>query len=261
MKIADFGEFDGPVMVAGGVASNLHALEAFVEMVGERPVILTGDIVAYGAHPAECAARVRDLDWPVVAGNVERQLAASAPDCGCGFAPGTTCDRLSAAWYAHARAAMTDELSAWMADLPDLAMVTIDGLRFAVIHGGATEIARFVWPSDAEAVFAEEAQAIRAALGEVDGVLAGHAGLAFARDAGGLRWINAGSLGLPPHDGRPFTRFAEVKDGEAIFHRLHYDHDAARSAMESASLTQGYHETLTTGIWPSEDVLPLSLRR
>ena len=39
------------------------------------------------------------------------------------------------------------------------------------------------------------------------------------------------------------------------------DHAKARRAMEARGLAQGYHETLTTGIWPSEDILPPVLRR
>ncbi|HGG06309.1 MAG TPA: metallophosphoesterase, partial [Aliiroseovarius sp.] len=47
----------------------------------------------------------------------------------------------------------------------------------------------------------------------------------------------------------------------AHFHRLSYDPDAAVALMQAAGLTQGYERTMTTGIWPSEDVLPPALRR
>ena len=36
---------------------------------------------------------------------------------------------------------------------------------------------------------------------------------------------------------------------------------AARRRMEEVGLVQGYHDTLSTGIWPSEDVLPDELKR
>jgi len=52
MHIADFGAIDGPLCLAGGIASNLHALGAFRQAAHHRPVILTGDIAAYGASPA-----------------------------------------------------------------------------------------------------------------------------------------------------------------------------------------------------------------
>ena len=78
---------------------------------------------------------------------------------------------------------------------------------------------------------------------------------------GGKHWINTGAIGLPPHDGRPETRYATLSDGEVTFQRLSYDHDTAFARMRAAGLTQGYHQTLNTGLWPSEDVLPEELRR
>ena len=261
MKIVDLGGIEGEIVLAGGILSNRPALDAFEGAVTGRPVLLTGDTAGYGADPAGCLARVRDLGWPGIAGNVERQLAEDAEGCGCGFDAGTTCDRLSAAWYAHARAAVTPELRDWMADLPDILTFTTAGERVAVIHGGVTDIARFLWPSSPETDFALESAALAALTGPVDIVVAGHAGVAFHRRVAGVRWINPGSLGLPPHDARPDTRYAVLKDGDVTLHRLAYDHAAARAAMVAAGLTQGYHDTLDTGLWPSEDTLPPALRR
>ena len=110
-------------------------------------------------------------------------------------------------------------------------------------------------------LFYNEINALEQDIGPVDGVVAGHSGIAFHRKIGRHQWINAGAIGLPPHDGRPETRYAVLENGEVTIHRLRYDHQAARQAMEDAGLTQGYHEALTTGIWPSEDVLPPELRR
>ena len=66
---------------------------------------------------------------------------------------------------------------------------------------------------------------------------------------------------MPPHDARPETRYVVLENGEVTVPRLGYDHPAARGRMEEAELTQGYHETLSSGVWPSEDVLPRELRR
>jgi len=204
---------------------------------------------------------VLSTGWPTIAGNVERQLAADADDCGCGFEDGSTCDRLSAKWYAHARNEMTDDLRSRMAALPDIATVTVEGRRYAVIHGGVTDISRFLWPSSPDEDFATEIETLRDILGHIDGVIAGHSGIAFHRDVAGVQWINAGALGLPPHDGRPMTRYAMLDRGEVTIHRLNYDWQGAQAAMRAAGLTDGYDVTLETGIWPSEDVLPPALMR
>lgn len=264
MKIEDLGELTGPVLVFGGPYSNSHATQALIAQaeargIAPQNVICTGDVVAYCGAPAETVAQIRDFGCAVVAGNCEQQLAQGAADCGCGFAAGTACDLASGAWYAYASGQIGAADRGWMADLPDLAVFSLDGRRYGVLHGGATDVARFLWPSSDAAAFQQEIDAVQAALGPVDGVIAGHCGVAFARDIGSVRWINAGVIGMPPHDGRPETRFATLSDHQPVFHRLAYDHAAQSRAMEQAGLVQGYHHSLRSGIWPNEDILPPEL--
>ncbi|MEM8632901.1 MAG: metallophosphoesterase family protein [Pseudomonadota bacterium] len=269
MQIADIlelGHLEGEVIVFGGPVSNLHATEAFLQRMGAegrapRQVICTGDLAAYCGHPAETIAAVRAFGCAVVAGNCEEQLAGAAKDCGCGFGDGTACDALSGAWYAHAAAAVTDDQRQWMADLPKLVTFTHARGRFAVIHGGAQSINRFIWSTSPEDLFAEEIATLRARLGDIDGVFAGHSGIAFQRSVDSVHWINAGSIGMPPHDSRDATRYARLTNDGVLIERLAYDAAAARAAMESVGLTQGYHRTLTDGLWPSEDVLPAELKQ
>lgn len=266
MRITDLGVLDGPVWLFGGVVSNLAALRAFLVAAGRAGVpagrlICTGDMVGYCAHGAEAVALAREAAFPLIAGNVERQLAAGAGDCGCGFAPGTTCERLSLGWYGHAQTSLDTEARDWMAQLPDAATFAHDGRRYAVVHGGFTDIARYLWPTSPESHFHTELQALRAALGPIDGVIAGHAGLAFQRIVDGVHWINAGALGLPPHDGRPETRYVVLKGECATVERLRYDPAREVEAMRESGLDQGYERTLVTGYWPSQEVLPGELRQ
>lgn len=245
MEVRDFGVHDGPLVLFGGPCSNLHALEALARAAGGRPAICTGDVVGHSADPGATVALIRRLGWPVVAGNCERQFARGAGDCDCGFAAGGACD----------------EARAWMAGLPDAGTFVHLGRRYAVIHGCWTSANRFLWPSSDTEEFVAEISALEAALGPLDGIVAGHSGIAFHRRIGRHQWINAGAVGLPPHDGRRETRYAVLDRGELVIHRLAYDHAAARAAMEKAGLTGGYHDTLTSGIWPSEEMLPPELRR
>lgn len=266
MQIRDLGAIAGPVWLFGGVCSNLSALQAFLTEaeragIGAGQMISTGDLVGYSAHAAEVVALARARGFAAIAGNVERQLAAGAGDCGCGFAPGSTCDRLSAGWYSHARHTLGAEALEWMAELPDMAVFSHEGRRYAVVHGGLTDISRFLWPSTPDEEFRQEIHAITAAAGPIDGVVAGHSGLAFQRMVDGVHWINAGSLGLPPHDGRAETRYAVLAADGVRVHRLTYAHEDEARAMRAAGLVQGYERTLETGIWPSEEVLPEALRR
>jgi len=266
MRVEELGRLDVQVMLFGGPYSNLQAMRAVARCAAERGIepramICTGDVVAYGANPVETIAEIRRLGAVVVAGNCERQLAAHRPDCGCGFAAGSTCDRLSAGWFAHADAAVGEADRKWMAGLPDAVTFTHEGQRNAVIHGGLTDISRFLWPVDPETAFAEEVEALQALSGPVDRVIAGHCGLAFRRDVGDVEWINAGVIGLPPNDGRQQTEYAVLDSGRVSLHRLDYEADTAAAAMRAAGLTQGYETAILSGYWPSEEVLPPALRR
>lgn len=265
MRVADLGELNGPVLLFGGPYSNLPALEALIAEAARRAIppggmICTGDVVAYCAQPAETVARIRALGCAVVAGNCERQLASGAPDCGCGFEDGTACDLLSAGWYGFADARAGAEDRRWMRDLPDLAVFRHGGKRYGVVHGGVTDIARFLWSVSPDDAFAQEMAAFARIAGPVDAIVAGHCGIPFVRHLGAGTWINAGVIGMPPNDGRPQTRYAVLSEGEVAVIELNYDAAAAQAAMQTAGLTQGYHTALCSGYWPSEDVLPPALR-
>lgn len=266
MRVQDLGERDGAVLLFGGPYSNLAAMralsgEARRQGVPADHMICTGDVVAYCADPAETVAEIRSLGCPVVAGNCERQLAENALDCGCGFEEGSTCDLLSAGWYAHADAAIGAPDRDWMGQLPDIVTFTHRGQKCAVIHGGATDISRFIWPNSPDAVLAEEVAHIEAVTGPVDRVIAGHSGLAFERRVGTVEWLNAGVIGMPPNDGAPGTRYALLQDGRVEIRVLSYDHYTAAESMRRCGLTQGYDAALSSGFWPSEEVLPSELRR
>ena len=261
MRVLDLGEVRGEWIAFGGCVSNRQATEAMLAALGDRFAVCTGDLAAYCADPAGTVALIRDWGGPVVAGNCERNLAAGAMDCGCGFEDGTACDAMSGAWWARCDREVGADDRAWMADRPDVAVLDHEGVRTAVVHGGATDVARFLWPVSPASAFAEEVSALEAVLGRVDRVVAGHCGIPFARRVAGVEWVNAGSIGMPPHDGRPMGRYAAIRPEGAVIHRLSYDHDAAAAEMRAAGLVQGYDQTLSTGLWPSEDVLPAALRR
>ncbi len=259
--VRDLGVLEGDLWVMGGVCSNLHALRAFIDLAGDSEVLCTGDLVAYCGDPAGVVAEVRARGWPVVAGNCERQIADGALDCGCGFGEGTTCDLLSRGWYAHALTEIGPEQRGWMAGLPDIVTFSVHGQRWAAIHGGVTAINRFLWPTSNDVEFLHEIRNLQDIVGPLHGVVSGHSGLAFARDVGGVHWVNAGALGVPPHDGGQATRYVVLGEAGPQIQMLEYDVVGAAAAMRSAGLVQGYERTLETGWWPSEDILPQELRR
>lgn len=262
MQHKDIGELAGPVLLFGGPYSNVQATNAVLNRarsLGATP-ICTGDVVAYCARPVETVAAIRASGCAVVAGNCEVQLAQDAPDCGCGFEDGSACDILSVGWYGFASTRVGSDDRAWMATLPDVISFTQGGKRHAVIHGGISDVARFLWSTSPAADFEAEWDALEAQIGTVSCIWAGHSGIPFQRDLTRGAWINAGVIGMPPHNGQAQTRYAVLDQGAARICVLDYNAAGARDDMRAAGLTQGYHAALTSGYWPSEDVLPDDLR-
>ena len=256
----DIGAFDAPVLISGGVCSNLEALTAFLDATGRAGIppariVHTGDVVAYGADPAGAAERLRQSGMHAIQGNVEESLARGRPECGCGFDPGSPCDTLSADWYGYADARIGAGLRAWMGGLPHQLVFTMAGRRIRVVHGGVTEISRFLYPSTPDHAFEAEFAAASA-----DIVIAGHGSIPFTKRLGARIWHNSGALGLPANDGTPrvwYSRLEPDGDGVRFTHiPLAYDHATARRKMLDAGLPRGYADALSTGLWPSLDVLP-----
>jgi predicted phosphodiesterase len=260
MAEAPVVRMDGPVLVFGGPYSNLEATLAVLAEARRRGiprerVICTGDIVAYAADAVATTAAVRDAGIWAVMGNCEESLAASAQECGCGYAEGSACDRLASEWYAHAHRTLDGESRRWMGALPRRLVIEIDGRRLAVIHGGVRRINRFIFASTPEPVKRLEI----AGLAE-DGVIAGHCGLPFTELVAGKLWHNAGAIGMPANDGTPRTWFSLLVPGDEGLriehHALDYDYRSAARKTRAAGLPAGYADALETGRWPSLDVLP-----
>ena len=250
------------LLVFGGVCGNWQAFEALLAVARRRRLsakrmVITGDLVAY------CADGERVVDYcrrelseaVIVRGNCERTVADDAADCGCGFVDGSVCDRVSAAWFSHAKRTITPSLKRWMGGLPRRVDLRFGDRRLAVFH--ATE------DSDNAFVFASSAVAMPAG---VDGVVSGHSGIPFTRRMGDGIWHNSGSLGMPANDGTArvwYSLWRLTATGEVlVVHRpLSYDAGAAAARMRDCDLPEAYRKTLVDGIWPDDAILPEAERR
>ena len=248
-----------PLLVFGGPYSNLRALQAMRAKadalgIGASQTICTGDVVAYCAEPEETVALIRAWGCHVVSGNCEEQLAADADDCGCGFDDGTACDRLSKDWYAFARARVSAASRRWMAGLPAHLEFKLGDLSVRVIHGGVRQTNRFVFASE-RTTLAEEIDAAGAGI-----VISGHAGVPFIERAGERVWFNPGVIGMPANDGTADGWYGIVEaDAGGLklsTHRLVYDATGAARALLATGHSAAYAAALTSGLWPSTDVLP-----
>ncbi len=252
----------GSVLLFGGPYSNLEATEAVLaeaRRLGIQPdrIICTGDVVAYGADAQATVDLVRASGIRIVMGNCEKSLAGETADCGCGFAPGSSCDRASAVWFAHATLQIDAASRTWMSRLPGRLDVEINGLTLAVVHGSLRGINDFVFASAPGRV-----KGLDLVLSGTDGIVAGHSGLPFSQVIDGRLWHNPGVVGMPANDGVPRAWYSVLTPGtEArtvmVEHAcVNYDHARASTKMRAAGLPDGYAEALTTGLWPNCEILP-----
>ncbi|MCG8543019.1 MAG: metallophosphatase family protein [Alphaproteobacteria bacterium] len=256
----DLGDIAAPMLLFGGPYGNRQALDALFEHARRRGIpparmLCTGDLAAYAADPQAVVDRIRDAGVTVVMGNVEESLGSAAADCHCGFEKGSECDLMAAQWYRYAVGAVTEDAKAWMQTLPRRVDFRLGGRRFAAIHGGVTQINRFVFPSTPDRDLDAELDAAAC-----DAVIGGHSGLPFTRRIGARLWHNAGVVGLPANDGTPrvwYSVLTPQADGIAVQIRaLDYDHRAAAAEIRAADLPAAYADSLESGLWPTDDVMP-----
>jgi predicted phosphodiesterase len=257
----DLGRLQGPLLIFGGAYGNLLAtcaLQSLAEQLGIPPqnIICTGDMVAYCAEPEETVQLIRRWGIRAVMGNCEQSLAVRAVDCGCGFEEGSVCSALSVEWFRYADSRISSESRSWMGQLPQTLSFQMAGRRFAVVHGGVAQLNRFFFASTPLALKQAELDRLD---DDIDGLIAGHCGIPFGQQVAGKVWLNAGVIGMPANDGTPdgWYLLLDQEGGllQASWKRLNYPAQQARSAMLNAGLT-GYADALTSGLWPSEDILP-----
>jgi len=266
MRHKDLGELEGPILIFGGAYSNLQATRALIEAAYRHDIpahrcIFTGDSIACCANPVETLNLLREFGCPMIRGNCEIELARGSDTCGCGFAADSTCDLLSRGWYAYANQCVSLDQRHFMGSLPDQLLFHHHGKRYVVLHGGYHTVAKFLFPTTLDREFINVTNEIRNDVGVVDSIIAGHSGIAFQKSIDGVMWLNSGAIGMPAHNGLVTTSYAILEAGSFTVHELPYDHVTAKNAMIAAGLNQGYHATLSTGYWPSEEVLPMDLRR
>ena len=266
MRQVDLGDIPGPILIFGGAYSNLQATQALIVAAQTHGIpaercIFTGDSIAYCGNPSETLNLLRDFGCPMIKGNCEIELAAGSDTCGCGFEAGSTCDLLSRGWYAFANQQVSADQRQFMGSLPDHLIFTHYGKRYIVLHGGFSHVSQFLFPTTVDQDFINVIREIERDLGKFDSVIAGHSGIPFQKCIEGVTWFNSGAIGMPAHNGNSTTSYGILDAGSFTIHDLSYNHRTAQNAMINAGLDQGYHTALETGYWPSEEVLPMDLRR
>ncbi len=255
----NLGEFDSPVLIFGGPYSNQSATRAMLTQAQKLSIppdrtICTGDVVAYAAEPEQTCQLIKNSGIHVLMGNCEESLAENRNDCGCGFEEGMLCSTLSENWYHYAQKKVSDPTRQWMKTLPRTIRFSIAGQSCCVIHGGINQINQFIYASsDCEIKRQQLLQA------NANIMIGGHCGLPFGQQIDDRLWLNAGVIGMPANDATVdgwYMLIEPVQVGIKVsWNRLSYDYLDCYLKMKTVGL-KDYADTITSGLWPSMDVLP-----
>ena len=239
--------------VLSDVHGNLEALEAVLRDVRRgRPdaCLCLGDTVGYGPDPNECAARIRALGGPVIAGN--HDLAAAGMLDPSAFTP------LARAAIEWTRDVLTQETRAWLASLP----ARLDDPAFLAVHGSPRDpIEEYIIDLPTSlAIFTAHAFSLclvghshvpGAFILQADGAVSARRlpvgrGVRLARAARYI--VNVGSVGQP-RDGDPRASYLvlDTTARTATLRRLEYAVAATQEKMAARGLPTPLAERLALG--------------
>jgi len=220
-----------------GVVADIHGnLPAFEAVIDAMPAVdrwlCAGDVVGYNPWPAECVARIRELDAATVMGNHDRAVAS---DTGFRF------NSMAAAGVTYARDELDCDAIDWLDSLPNRR--TIDGGEILIVHGHPENPDRYTYPDEFEPAMLE---------GDARVTITGHTHVQGVREFDEGVVMNPGSVGQP-RDGDPEAAFAvldigdETDDIDVETHRVAYDIDRVVAAVEEAGLPEKIGTRLRQG--------------
>jgi putative phosphoesterase len=172
------------------VHGNLPALEAVLAEAADADLVVAGGDMVEGPFPAETIERLRAegdrVRW--LRGNVERELVEQPPPQGGGLPP-FELERVVAA--------LSEEQVDFLYGLPERVELELPGLGHVLFcHATPQNDLDMVTPLTPDERLGRILEGVRA-----DVVVAGHTHIQEDRRVGGVRWVNAGSVGMPYEDG------------------------------------------------------------
>lgn len=203
------------VAVLNDVHGNLPALEAVLAELdgGPTDAIVCGGDVVWGPYPSECLEPLRARGALFLSGNTERLVLGASDER-----------------HAWALARLSDEQRSFVAGWPATLELDVDGLgRVLFCHGSPRSDEEILTAATPEDVLAEALAGV-----EAEVVVCGHTHHQFDRRVGGVRLVNAGSVGLPYEGvrGAFWTRLGPGVEPR----RTEYDVGAAAERLRASGL-------------------------
>lgn len=238
------------------IHANLPALEAVLKDIDTRGDVDTiyhlGDLVGYAPWPDETVALLQSRGIEGVAGNYDSTVATDYKHCGCKYEDPLQ-EELSHVSFAWTKLHTSEKTKHVLAALPFRFDVKPGGGHAAgptmvLVHATPT-LNTVYWTEDRPDSFCLQMASLAGAkAGDV--IAFGHTHLPWHRDAGGIHFINTGTVGRPKDgDWRAGYAIVEIESGKVSVESLRVDYDVEKTAraIEASDLPDAFAEFLLSG--------------
>ena len=237
------------------IHANLPALDAVLAGIATHEVDATyhlGDLVGYSSSPNEVVERLRAAGIAGVAGNYDSTVALGYKHCGC-RSENARQEELAHVSFAWTLANTTGASKSHLGSLPfrlDLKPLGghVAGPTVTLVHATPTSNLVYVTEDRTEEFLAKMAHSAGLKAGDV--ICFGHTHKPWHRMAGGVHFVNTGSVGRPKDgDWRAGYVLLDVNaEGVHVaFVRVAYDITATIAGVRSARLPEEFVGFLKSG--------------
>jgi predicted phosphodiesterase len=242
------------------IHANLPALRAVLADIDAREnvdgIYHLGDLTGYAPWPNEVVALLQRRAIPGISGNYDSTVASDYKHCGC-RADTPHDEELSHLSFEWTRAHVTPETKKYLGSLPFRVDIRplgghVSGPSIILVHGSQTLSTVYVTEDRPDSFLEKMAAALGASAG--DTICFGHTHKPWERVVGGIRFVNAGSVGRPKDgDWRACYVIASTDESgtRTEFVRVSYDVDEAARAIRDSDLPDEFAEILKSGGAPA----------
>lgn len=231
-----------------GNAVAFEAVIADLKRQSPDAIVCLGDVAMRGPQPQECVDLLRSLNPLVtVRGNYDHMFTRWPF---AAYNPAEFKHQLINRAYEYAAARLQPADQEWLANLPLIETMTIEGVQVELFHASPRSLVEINYPwaslDDLCNLQADEKTRL---------VIYGHIHHAFARQARGVQVVNTGSAGLAfDSDNRASYAVIDIEEGNIAvqLRRVAYDIDAAINIARERAMpdTEAFEYGLRTARYP-----------
>ena len=234
------------IAIISDIHANLPALEAVLahaDSIGVKGYWCLGDLVQFNAFPDEVVTAIRKLNAPCIHGNIDLRVLEMKQQLKTAIFEDLAEEMQPFAWSYNQ---LSRKNRKFLRKLPEAMRIKFKGHKFLLVHGSPAANDEPLYVDTAEERLIELASS-----GDAEFILCGHTHKPFTREAGGVLFINPGSVGRPiDHDPRASYVVMDIKKNavNVEFFRVEFNLSIAVDTIRQAGLPDIYARMVETAI-------------